>query len=216
MHPQTAREINLGLIALALSGLLFAVGIVLRGPVDVADPGSCCRAATSPAYVLGWTIILVGALLNLFGLFGLYRYLTYQAGNLLALPALVFGVAGIALVVPLATFLAVNGPVIADLYQQGNREVIAVVEASFTSALGLVLLGVSSGAGTMGAILFGVAIWRAGRLPKWTGVAFAISVALLAVPITFATELLGAILLLASAGVMRWRGGQEFPAAVEG
>jgi hypothetical protein len=216
MHPQTAREINLGLIALALSGLLFAVGIVLRGPVDVADPGSCCRAATSPAYVLGWTIIPVGALLNLFGLFGLYRYLTYQAGNLLALPALVFGVAGIALVVPLATFLAVNGPVIADLYQQGNREVIAVVEASFTSALGLVLLGVSSGAGTMGAILFGVAIWRAGRLPKWTGVAFAISVALLAVPITFATELLGAILLLASAGVMRWRGGQEFPAAVEG
>ena len=61
MHSQTAREINLGLIALALSGLLFAVGIVLRGPVNVADPGSCCRVATSPAYVLGWTIILVGA-----------------------------------------------------------------------------------------------------------------------------------------------------------
>ena len=215
MHPQTAREINLGLIALALSGLLFAVGIVLRGPVDLADPGSCCRVATSPAYVLGWTITLVGAVLHLYGLFGLYRYLTYQAGNSFALPALVLGVAGIALVVPLATFLAVNGPVIADLYQQGNQEVIAVVEASFTSALGLALLGVSSGAGTVGAILFGVAIWRDGRLPKWTGVTFAISVALLAVPITFATELLGAILLLTSAGVMASKGWQE-PKAVAG
>jgi hypothetical protein len=68
----------------------------------------------------------------------------------------------------------------------------------------------------VGAILFGVAIWRDGRLPKWTGVVFAISVALLAVPLTFATELLGAILLLASAGVMRWRGGQEFLAAAGG
>jgi hypothetical protein len=216
MHPQTAREINLGLIALALSGLLFAGGIVLRGPVDLADPGSCCRVATSPAYVLGWTIILVGGVLNLYGLLGLYRYLTYQVGNLFALLALVLGVAGIALVVPLATFFAVNGPVIADLYQQGNQEVIAVVEASFTSALGLALLGVSSGAGTIGPILFAVAIWRDGRLPKWTGVIFAISVALLAVPITFATELLGAILLLTSAGVMWWRGGQEFRATAGG
>ena len=154
--------------------------------------------------------------LNLYGLFGLYRYLTYQAGNLFAFPALVLGVAGITLVVLLATFLAVNGPVIADLYQQGNQEVIAVVEASFTSALGLALLGVSSGAGTVGAILFGVAISRDRRLPKWTGVVFAISVALLAVPITFATELLGAILLLAIASVMRWRGGQEFLAAAGG
>ncbi len=216
MHPQTAREMNLGLIALALSGLLFAVGIVMRGPVDLADPGSCCRVALTPTYAPGWTIILVGAVLNLYGLLGLYRYLTFQAENPFAAPALVLGVAGIALVVPLAAFFAVNGPVIADLYQQGNHEVIAVVEASFTSALGLALLGVSSGAGTSGAILFGVAIWRDGRLPKWTGVIFATSVALLAVPITFATELLGGILLLASAGVMRWRGEQEFLAAAEG
>ena len=209
MHPQTAREINLGLIALALSGLLFAVGIVLRGPVDVADPGSCCRVAASPTDVLGWTIILVGGLLQLYGFFGLYRYLTYHAEIRIAFLALVLGIAGIALFLPLATFFAVSGPVIAELYEQGNQGVIAVVEASFKSALGLALLGAASGAGTVGAILFGVAIRRDGRLPKWTGVVFAISVALLAVPITFATELLGAILLLASAGVMRWRGGQE-------
>ena len=208
MHPQTAREINLGLIALALSGLLFAVGIVMRGPVDLADPGSCCRVAPAPAYAPGWMIILVGAVLNLYGLIGLYRYLTHQAGNPFALPGLVLGVAGIALVIPLATFFGVNGPVIADLYQQGIREVIEVVEATFTGALGLALLATSSLTGTVGAILFGIAIWRDGRSPRWTGVIFALSVALLAVPITFATELLGAMLLLISASVMWWNARQ--------
>lgn len=152
---------------------------------------------------------MVGGVLHLYGLFGLYRYLTYQAGNLLALPALVLTIMGIALVLPLATFLAVNGPVIADLYQQGNREVIAVVEATFSSPLGLALLGVSSGAGVVGPILFAVAIWRDGRLPKWTGVLFGLTGPLLAIPVTFATESLGSLLLLISTSVMAWRGWQE-------
>jgi hypothetical protein len=209
MNSQTRREIRPGLIALALSGLLFALGIVLRGPVDLADPGSCCRVALSAAHVSGWTIILLGGVLHLFGLFGLYRYLTYQAESLIALLAVVLAVAGIALFLPLASFSAVNGPVIADLYQQGNQEVIAVVEAGFTSTLGLALLGVSSAAGITGPILFAVAIWRDGRLPRWTGVIFALSVVLLGVPVTLATELLGAVLLLTSTGVMAWKGWQE-------
>jgi len=208
MNVQTRREIRLGLIALALSGLLFAVGIVLRGPVDLADPGSCCRAAASPADVLGWTIILGGGLLQLYGFFGLYRYLTYQAENRIAFLALVLGIAGIALFLPLATFFAVSGPVIAELYQQGNQGIIAVVEAQVASAVGLALLGVSSVGGIGGASLFAIAIWRHGRLPKWTVVLFVLSFPLLAFPVTFTTELLGAVLLLISAGVMAWKGWQ--------
>ena len=209
MNSQTQYEIRFGLIALALSGLLFALGIVLRGPVDLADPGSCCRAAASPTYVLGWTTILVGGVLQLYGFFGLYRYLTFQAKSLIAFPAFVLMIAGYALFVPLPTFFAVSGPVIAELYQQGNHEVIAVVEANFASGLGLVLLAVSSVAGIIGVLLFVIAIWRDGRLPKWTGVLFALSVPLLAFPVTFTTELLGAVLLLISAGVMAWKGWQE-------
>jgi len=209
MNSQTRREIRLGLISLALSGLLFALGIALRGPVDLADPGSCCRAAVSPVFVTGWNVIMVGAVLHLYGLFGLYRYLTSRNGNLIAFLAVVLSIAGIALVFPLATFSAVNEPVIADLYQQGDREVIAVVEASFTTPLGLALLGVSSVAGIIGPILFAVGIWRDGRLPRWTGVIFALSITLMAVPLIFASELLGAGLLLISAGLMAWKGWQE-------
>lgn len=209
MNSQTRREIRFGLIALALSGLLFALGIVLRGPVDLADPGSCCRAAVSPNYVPGWTIILVAGLPNLYGFLGLYRYLTYQAESRIAFLAVVLIVAGLAFLFPLATFFAVNAPVIAELYQRGNQAVIAVVEANFTSPLGLAVLGVSTVTGITGAILFAVAIWRDRRLPKWTAVLLGLSVLLLGLPVTFATELLGAVLLLISASVMAWKGWQE-------
>ena len=202
-------RIRLGLIALALSGLLFALGIILRGAVDIADPTGFLSVAASPAFVPGWTIILVGGVLQLYGFFGLYRYLTYEADSMIAFIAFVLNIAGIALVLPLATFFAVNGPVIADLYQQGNQEVIAVVEANFTSPLGLALLAVSSVGGIIGAILFAIAIWRHGSLPKWTGVLFALSVPLLAFPVTFTTELLGAVLQLISASVIAWKGWQE-------
>jgi hypothetical protein len=208
MNTQTRYEIRFGLIALALSGLLFALGIVLRGPVDLADPGSCCRAAVSPTYVPGWAIVLVAALPHLYGFLGLYRYLTYQAENRIAFLAVVLVIAGIALLFPLATFFAVNAPVIADLYQQGNREVIAVVEVNFTG-LGLAVLAVSVAGGIFGTILFAVAIWRDGRRPRWTAVLLGLSILLLGLPLTFPTELLGAVLLLISASVIAWKGWQE-------
>ena len=195
------------------------LGIVLRGPVDLADPGFCCRAAVSPTHIPAWVIILVGGVLQLYGFFGLYRYLTYQAESRIAFLAVVLSTTAIALFLGFATFMAVNGfatfmavnaPVIAELYQQGNQEVIAVVEAIFTSALGLALLGVQAVGYIIGPILFAVAIWRDGRLPRWMGILFALSIAGgLAFPVTLATELLGAALLLISAGVMAWKGWQE-------
>jgi hypothetical protein len=202
-------RIRLGLIALALSGLLFVLGVVLRGEIDMADPESFIRAASSAAYVPAWTIILVGVVLNLYGTFALYRYLTYQGESMIAFLGFVLRIAGIALVIGLFTFFAVSVPAIAELYQQGNQEVIAVVEANFTSGLGLVLLAVGGSASIFGLILFAIAIWRHGRLPKWTGVALALSFPMLAFPVTFATELLGAVLLLISAGVIAWKVWQE-------
>ena len=215
MNSQTRREIRFGLITLALSALLFTLGAVLRGPFDIADPRSyIIRAALSPNYVPGWTLILIGAVLQLHGSFGLYRYLTYQAENLIAFLALVLRIAGIALGLSLFTFLTVNGPVVAELYQHGNLEVIAVFEAYFTSPLGLALLGVAAVAGILGVILFAIAIWRDGRLPKWTAVLFVLGVLLQPFAAIFTLELLGLVLLLISTGMMAWKGWQESAAVV--
>ena len=210
MNIQTRREIRFGMIALALSGLLFTLGAALRGQVDLIDLGSyVIRAALAPNYVPGWTIILVGGVLQIYGTFGLYRYLTYQAENLIAFLALVLRIGGLALASPLITLLALNAPVTAQLYQQGNQEVLAVVNANFTSPLGLALLSVGAGAATIGVILFAIAIWRDGRLPKWTAVLFVLGVLLQPFASIFMIELLGLVLVLISTGMMAWKGWQE-------
>ena len=210
MNVQTRYEIRFGLVALALSGLLFTLGTGLRGPIDFADPGAfILQAAISPNFVPAFTLILLGALLQFYGFFGLYRYLTYRAENLIAFLAFVLSIVEIAFFLPLVTFLAVQAPVIVELYQQGHHEVIAVVEANFTSALGLALLSIGVVAGFVGMILFGVVIWRDGRLPRWTAVVFTLSFFLLAIAVTFITELLGAVLLLISSSTIAWKAWQQ-------
>jgi hypothetical protein len=208
MNSQTRSEIRSGLIALAVSGLLFTLGIVLRGAVDLADPTSFIQAAASPYYIPGWTMILIGGVLQLYGFFGLYRYLTYRAESLLALLAFLLRTVGLALGLPLFTFLIINVPVIAKLYQQGNQETLTVLAANF-SGTGIVLLGIGGMAALIGFILFAIVMWRDERLPRWIVVLFALSLPLLAAPVTFITELLGAVLLLISTGTIAWRGWQE-------
>jgi len=209
MNRQAQREIRFGLSALALSGLLFALGILLRGPIDLADPGSCCRAAVPPNYVPAWIIILVGGVLHLYGVLGLYRYLTYRADSLTAFLAAWLRIAGNALFLPLPAFLAVDAPAVAELYQAGQPEAIAVVEAHFTGPVGMALLGVGAVADLVATLLFAIVIWRDGRLPRWTAVAFALSLPLLVFPVTLPSEFLGAVLLLISAAAIARKGWQE-------
>jgi hypothetical protein len=208
MNSQPRLETLFGLSALTLSGLLLALSTVLRGPVSLSDPASFIRAAASPAYVSAWTFILVGGVLSLYGSFGLYSYLTYQSPSLIAFLAFVLRILGIALFLPLATFFAVNGPVIAELYQQGNQEVIAVVEANFTG-IGLAVFALSGAGEIIGWVLFAVALWRDGRLPKWTVFLFLLALPLAVIPVTLATEFLGWVLLLISASMMVWKAWQE-------
>lgn len=208
MSSQTRREIRSGLIALVVSGLLFTLGIVLRGAVDLADVTSFIRAAASPYYIPGWTMILVGTVLQLYGFFGLYRYLTYRAESLIALLAFFLRIVGLAVGLPLFTFLTINVPVIAKLYQHGNLEALTVLEANFTGT-GIALLGIGGMAAITGFILFAIVMWRDVRLPKWTVILFVLSLPLLAAAITFVTELLGAVLLLISTGTIAWKGWQE-------
>lgn len=209
MNTQTRLEVRLGLIAQILVGLFFTLGVAIRGPLD-RDTASLMRAALSANFGRGAVISLVGAVLQIYALFGLYRLLTYQRQSLIALPGVILSVAGIVFVIPLVAFLAVNLPVIARLYQQGDHGLIPIVESSSTG-LGLVLLSISSGLGSIGTVLLAAAIWQHGRPFRWIGVVWALKGLLLAFsgPGHFATELLGAMLTLMIASVIAWKGWRE-------
>jgi hypothetical protein len=205
MNFQTHREIRLGLIALVLSAIVLALGTILRGPISLTDPASFIRNADTTTYMLAWALILIGGVLSLYGSFGLYRYLTSQAEGPIAFWAFMLRLGGIALFLPFAGFFAVNGPVIAKLYQHGNQEVIAVVNSNF-SGLGLTFFGLSGVGEIMGWILFTVALWQDGRSPKWAVVLFLLALLFIVIPVTNATELLGWVLLLISASMIAWKG----------
>jgi hypothetical protein len=212
MNIQTRREIRFGMSALALTGMLFMLSVLIRGPID-RDPTVLMQAVLSPNFVAGVVIGLIGAVLNIYGIFfGLYRYLTLRDKGLIPFLAMVLSpLALMMFVLPFVTFLAVNVPVIATLYRQGNQAVLAVFQATFTNPFSLGLLSATSVTGLIGALLFAVAIWRDGRLPQWLAVMWALKGLLLIIsgPGFFATELLGTVLALVCGCVLAWKGWQE-------
>ena len=212
MNIQTRREIRFGMSALALTGLLFTLSVLIRGPLD-RDPAVLMQAVLSPNFVPGVVIGLIGGVLSIYGnFFGLYRYLTLMDKSLIPFLAIVLSpLVQMMFVLPFVTFLAVNVPVIAALYQQGNQEVLAVFEATFSNPLSLGLLSVTSVTGLIATLLFAIAIWRDGRLPKWAAVGWALRGLLLIIsgPGLFATELLGTVLALILGCVIAWHGWQE-------
>lgn len=209
MNSQTRRDIRFGLTALALSGLLFTVATIVRGPMSGLGVESLVRDGASPNWAMGWAIGVVGSVLMFFGFVGLYRYLTYPADSRIAFLAAVLSATAIALFIGPASFMAFNMPVVSNLHQQGNHEVLAVFQAIFNDPLGRVR-GIASAVGyVLGPILFAVAITRDGRLPRWTGILFALSFALTAYPVYFPAELLGSVLLLISSSWIAGKGWQE-------
>jgi hypothetical protein len=141
MNIQTRREIRFGMSALALTGMLFMLSVLIRGPID-RDPAVLMQAVLSPNFVAGVVIGLIGAVLNIYGIFfGLYRYITLRDKSLISFLAVVLSPLGLLMfVLPFVNFLAINVPVIAELYQQGNQAVLAVFQATFTNPFSLGLL----------------------------------------------------------------------------
>lgn len=209
MSGQTRREVRSGLMVLALTGPLFTAGIILRGAIDITDITSLLDEATTPGFTTGWALIVLGFVLQIYGFFGLYRYLTSRSDSLIALIGFMLRSVGGSLGVAPFVFLAVNGRAIAEGQTQGDPAGSILLERFFDSRPGILILGAASIASVAGFVLFVIAMWRDGRLAKWTVTLFALSLPLLAIAVSFPTELLGAILWLISTSVIAWRGWQE-------
>lgn len=214
MQTYQMAHIRWGLLALLVTGVLAGIHILLRGPfVDpTVSPSGFAQMVSQPNFTLAWLVITAGFVLELLGVLALYGYLS-QTPSPLAFWGMVLSFVGLALVQTLVGS-ALTWPAIGKLYLQGQTDVVEIALATFSgiSATPLYLSGIFY---SLGSFIFAFAIWRSGKFPKWSAIPYALHAPLLAFVITFATELLGAIMLIVAGGWMLWhvsRQGIEYAA----
>jgi hypothetical protein len=190
-----------GVALLALVGALFTVCILIRGPIidPTHDANGWAHAASALKVRLSWAAVLGGGALELLGLASLYALVARYADSGAARWGWAGSTLGMALVLPLFGFEALVAPVVGDLYLGGDTKVMQIVTSFFGgSKVSLAVMAVMTLAYILGCLLTSVALWTRTDAPKWAAAAFFLHAPLISIPIVFATEVAGAVLLLAA------------------
>jgi Domain of unknown function (DUF4386) len=137
--------------------------------------------------------------LLIFGVIALYAYLANSGQSVLALGAMILSIFGIALTLTGVGVFAYTIPALSRSFLNGHQESIRILDLIFAGPFGtigtLTLLLYSAGF-----ILFGVAIWRSGVLPRWAGVLVAVHAPLISGPFSVVGSVVGALLALVGGG----------------
>ena len=211
---------RIGALALPISGLVAASAALVPGiGINPAvDPAGFAQAAN---YVgLANLVGIVSLVFLLFGFQALHAFLERNTVDKWAFAGMILSFIGLGLFLPFLGIFAFAGPVAGKFYLSGNLQAVSIIsEATGTSnPVALAIGGVSVLFSVLGAILFSVAIWRSGKLPKWSAFAYAISA-----PLNWAPHyvpvlwLLGGILLFgAGIGITRgiWKAPNEEQLAI--
>ena len=182
---QTAHHarIRLGALGLGLSALLLMVFPLARPffRMDIFAPEETMVAAspafTSVAWMLSHYLAMLGFVLLLGGMLALYAFHAGPETEPRAFRGLLWGIMGVALILPAFGVEAFTMPAIGRLHLDGVTGLAPMIPLIYRGPmtivliLGLVFLGV-------GAFNFAFAIRRRGQLPVWAGFVFAIGLAL--------------------------------------
>jgi hypothetical protein len=208
-----AGRIRLGMVALAVYGVLIAAAIVVRGPfVDPSEsPEPFARGAGSPrfvAYSLGST---VAVFLGVYGFLALYAYLA-RGDREVSRPAfrgLVLSL-GLVLLLPILGVYAFAGPPVAALYRQDPRRAVDLAAAMGSGSYLLTVL-LQAVLYCVGSYFFGLAIWRSGTLPRWAGLLFILQGPMTQfVPlVSYSGEILGGVFLAVSTVWIAWASARQ-------
>jgi hypothetical protein len=195
--------IRLGVLALPLAGLLALVGLYSSfqlGTGGILATGDNQAIVSSGYFVSDLVGNGLALTLLIFGVVALYAYLANSRVRALALGAMVLSIFGIALQLTQLGVFAYTIPALSRSFLNGHQESIRILDYIFagpfriivTLALLLYLAGF---------ILWGVAIWRSGVLPKWAGVLVALHAPLLIFgPFSLVGPVVGALLALVGGG----------------
>ena len=150
----SSNLIRLAGLAALISGVLAAIGDLLRLVVDVEDPGS----ATTASYAIVFLLYLISTALLLLGLVGFYTSQS-QAAGILGLVGFLVAFLGTVLLAGALWFELFITPALAT-------EAPGLLEAEL-GLPGFILMLLF---GAVGWVLFGVATLRARVYPRWAGV----------------------------------------------
>jgi hypothetical protein len=205
-----AGRLRLGMVAVALSGVVTAAMIVVRGPfVDPSyTPELFAQFGGSVRWIVYSLGTMLGVLLGVYAFLALYAYLarSNRAVARLAFWGMIFNI-GLILLLPALGVYAFAGPPVADLYARDPQRAVAL-STDFGSAAYLGTVFLQAIAYCVGSLLFGIAIWRSGTLPRWAGVFFFLQAPLIQfVPlISYPGEIIGALMLAVANVWIAWVG----------
>lgn len=175
--PNQARRVEFAAGALCISGLLFVLYPALR---PFSDEASFQGAAAfgSSNWILAHTFAMIGFVLLGLGFLGLHMALQETPAERLAFRALVVSWIGIGLTLPYygAEAFALN-VIGRETLKRHDLSVFALANEIRTGP-GEILFGIGLLLLAVGPIMFGVAVWRSGTLPRWSGVPLAVAFAL--------------------------------------
>lgn len=168
----------LAALSLATAGACFFAYPAIRPYTDEATLASA-EAFASSAWLLSHTFAMVGFILLVLGLLGLYGILRETKAEPRAVAALVLTWVGVGLILPYygaETFaLAAVGR---EAIEQNSVELLITLTDAIRFGEGVWLFGAGLLALAAGSILFEAAIWRSGVLARWSGIPLALGFAL--------------------------------------
>ena len=209
------KWIGIGLLGLPLYGALTFYSSLEAQPDPNTHYEAWSRFVTTNHYVLGHVLgSILGLIFAIFGTFALGVYLATSRAGRLGLVAMVITVLGIGLFLPQQGISTFDAPKAGQAYLVAGIESFANLPAIFADTVraltGLLFIVLA----VVGNILLGLAIWRSGRLPKWTGALWAAAQVLMYLSLVYAMTIgpastpptvpLGAALLVISGGWMAW------------
>ena len=172
-------RIRMGAVALAVAGVLFVLYPAVRPWEDESTADGARAAMSSGAWVASHLFAMLGFILVPLGLLAVRAVVARTTTEPVVAAAVVTSWIGAGLTLPYYGAEDFGLHAIAKKAAEGQPlDLLALVDAfrfnpvaATMFAVGLVLLGI-------GAILAAIAIWRSGVLPRYSGIPFALGLAL--------------------------------------
>jgi len=177
IQPTNAFQSRLAALALAVSGTLFVLYPAIRPFSDESSLQGALAFASS-SWVLAHSLAMLAFILLTLGLLGLsLRLQTTPLGHR-AIPALVLSWIGVGLTLPYYGAETFGLHAIGQEALKQHNAALLSLASSVRWEQGIVFILVGLLLLAVGTLLFAIAVWRSGNLPRWSGIPLAVGFAL--------------------------------------